>query len=342
MPTKKTRQAIEAPRRSIFMIDPHALVLIGLDTKDGPSHPRYDVRVFNKFRENIVRGMLKYGIKKPISVMKVGERLEVVDGRQRVINAREANRRLKEAGEPVLRVPVLPPEQGTDAKMSGLMVLLNTHSISMSPYSLGQMAQTLYDRGYADEEVALHLDVTVPTVKNYVSLLSLKPEIQEMIIKDKIPASKGYELARKDEKGQKAFLTRLEKGSRSGPPKRAPSKQALRKLVDENKLPSLFLMGLKFALGDITGLGDLNFSSAATDPLPEAKASKTSEAAPAPKRKLSVVKPAAETKGFRVEKRVIAVNGKDTTLDVKVFDPGEEPAGDPEIHVTSYGKPGEA
>jgi len=343
MTTKtKTRQAIDAPRRSIFLEDPENIVIIGLDTKDGPSHPRYDVRAHETFKENIVIGMMKHGVKKPISVIKVNGRLEVVDGRQRVINAREANRRLKAAGEPPLRVPVLPPEQGTDAKMAALMAMLNTHNVEMSPLALGQMAQGLYDRGYADEEVAVYCNVSVQTVKNYVSLLGLKPEIQQMMITGKLPATKGYELARKDDKAQKAFLTRLETGSRSGPPKRRPSAEALRKLVDENKLPKLFLMGLKYALGDIESVADLDFSTPTkaepSIPLPAKKGPQKAE--PVSKAKLALVKP--EPGPFKVEQRTVKVDGKEQHVEVKVFPTAKEHSEEQSIHVTSYGKPGEA
>ena len=259
----RNRQAIEAPRRSLFLMDPEELVLIGRDTKDGPNHPRYDVRVHNEPDENIVAGMVLHGVKKPITVIKVGDRLEVVDGRQRVINAREANRRLREAGGMPIRIPVLPPEHGSDSKMFALTVLLNEHVVSDTAFGRGQKAVKMREMGYADEEIAVHFRVSQETVRNYISLLDLKPEIQKLVQAGNVAASKGYELAAKGEKAQKAFLDRKENGSRSGPPKRAPSKQALRKLVNEGALPEMFLMGLKYALGDIENIGDLIFKAAA-------------------------------------------------------------------------------
>lgn len=246
------KQAVEAPRRTMFLVDPNEVVLIGRDTKDGPNHPRYDVRVLNDFDEAIVEGMIKFGVKKPISVIKVGDRLEVVDGRQRVINAREANRRIIEAGGMPLRIPLLPPEQGTDSKMFGLTILLNEHVVADTPFGRGQKAQKAFEMGYSEEEIANLFRVSIGTVKNYMSLLALPNEIQQMVVGNKVAATKGYELAQKGEKAQKAFLVRLEKGSRSGPPKRTPSKQALRKLVEEGTLPEMFLQALKYALGDIT------------------------------------------------------------------------------------------
>lgn len=249
---KSGGQAINAPRKSMFMLDPNVLVIIGRDTDDGPGHPRYDNRAHNNYDESVVIGMMKYGVKKPVSVIKKGDRLEVVDGRQRVINAREANRRLLEAGHPGLRVPVLPPEQGTDAKMAGLMAMLNTHVIVNTPLDLGQMARNLLDTGFTDEEVAVHLKVSVQTAKRYVSLLDLRPEIQRLIAEEKVPVAKGYELAPKGDKAQEAFLKRRENGSHSGAPKRRPSADALRKVLESAKLTEAAQDALRFALGDLT------------------------------------------------------------------------------------------
>lgn len=247
----RSRQAIEAPRQSLFLLTPEELIIIGRDTQDGPSHPRYDVRAHNSFEEPIVLGMMEFGVEEIVSVVKVGDnKYEILNGRQRTINAREANRRLREMGAPTLRVKVQ-IKRGSDARLANLMLLLNEHRVLDTPYGLGQKAQQRLDMGCTMAEVALFMKVTEGTVKNYISLLDLKPEIQKMVIHGEVPASKGYELAAKGEKGQKAFLERLENGSRSGPPKRTPSKTALRKLVEAGELPELVLMGLKFALGDI-------------------------------------------------------------------------------------------
>ena len=59
-----------------------------------------------QFEEDVVQGMMEYGVQEAIKVVKNGETLEVVDGRQRTINAREANRRLKERGLPTITVKV--------------------------------------------------------------------------------------------------------------------------------------------------------------------------------------------------------------------------------------------
>lgn len=327
------KQAIEAPRRSLFMMDPDSVVIIGRDTDDRHDHPRYDTRAHHDFQENIVIGMIKHGVKVPISVVKATlrdgtERLEVVDGRQRVINAREANRRLKEMGQPLLRIGVLPPENGSDSKMTALMALLNVHRTPMTPSSYGQMAQGLYDRGYVDEEVALYLNVTIPTVKRYMSLLTLRPEIQKLIAEGAVPAGKGYELAEKGELAQKAFLDRRENGSRSGEHKtKAPSKKVLRKLAttNTNKVSKDFLQGVRFALGlvkvqDVKGLQDLLGEKPEPEPVVETET--TTRIVPVP--------PDAPP----VHVKMTMVNGK--MMPVKVLPPAPGPEEEP-IAVKHYG-----
>lgn len=245
------KQAINAPRQNLFLVYPEDLLLIGRDTKDTPAHPRYDVRVHNQFEEDVVQGMMEYGVQECIKVVKNGDALEVVDGRQRTINAREANRRLEEQGAPKIRVKVI-IVRGEDHRLAALTVLLNEHRVDDSAFGRGQKAQKLLDMGHPIESVAMFFKVSVATTNNYTSLLGLKPEIQGMIVEGKLPATKGYELAQKSTEAQQAFLDRKENGSRSGPPKRTPSKKDLRKLIEAGALPKLFLKGLQYALGDIT------------------------------------------------------------------------------------------
>lgn len=264
------KQAIDAPRQNLFLVFPEALVLIGRDTEDGPAHPRYDVRVHNEFEENVVQGMMEYGCQEAIKVVKNGDALEVVDGRQRTINAREANRRLKEAGLPEIRVKVV-VVRGEDHRLAALTVLLNEHRIDDSAFGRGQKAQKLLDMGHPIESVAMFFKVSVTTINNYTSLLGLLPEIQAMIVEGKVAASKGYKLAQKSRDEQQAFLEGRT-GGRSNEPSakpKAPSRKVLQKILDEGQkvLSKEFLQGIQFAMGLIDE-DDLPGVSALLSPSP--------------------------------------------------------------------------
>lgn len=246
------KQAIDAPRQNIFLVFPETLILIGRDTKDGAAHPRYDVRVHNEFEENVVQGMMDFGVQEAIKVVKNGEALEVVDGRQRTINAREANRRLKEKGLPEIRVKVL-IVRGEDHRLAALTVLLNEHRIDDSAFGRGQKAQKLLDMGHPIEAVAMFFKVSEQTINNYTSLLGLLPEIQAMIVEGKVAASKGYKLAQKSRDEQRAFLEGRAPGRPNKPeakPK-APSRKVLQKILDEGQkvLSKEFIQGIQFAMG---------------------------------------------------------------------------------------------
>lgn len=259
------KQAIDAPRQNIFLVFPEALVLIGRDTNDGPAHPRYDIRVRNEFEEDVVQGMMEFGAQECIKVVKNGDKLEVIDGRQRTINAREANRRLKEKGLPEIRVKVI-LVRGEDHRLAALTVLLNEHRVDDSAFGRGQKAQKLLDMGHPLESVAMYFKVSTGTVNNYTSLLSLLPEIQTLIVEGKVAASKGYKLAQKSREEQQAFLDARTSGPASPEPSKpkVPSRKVLQKILDEGQkvLPPEFIQGIQFAMGlldedDIPGVSAL-------------------------------------------------------------------------------------
>jgi ParB family chromosome partitioning protein len=241
------------------------LVIVGRDTADGPDHPRYDSRCKKNFDEAIVTGMIEHGVKDVVKVAKanvpvtlrdgtvVQDALLVVDGRQRIINAREADRRMKESGLPGMMVPVGAPEKGTDAKLNELTVMLNEHRQEDSPLGRAHKAQWFIDKGYEMAQIANLFRVTQTSIANYLSLLNLRPEIQAMIEAGELPISKGYKLARMGTKAQAAFVEASKGGGEGGDAEvetkaKAPSKADLRKLLDKD-LPADFLTGIRFALG---------------------------------------------------------------------------------------------
>jgi ParB-like chromosome segregation protein Spo0J len=93
---------INGERKEYFLVPvtkmEHALI------KD-PDHFLFDHRVNNPVNENLVRSIMEFGIQRPIEVQKLnvvergGDKFQVfgiVEGRQRVINGLEADKRLKE------------------------------------------------------------------------------------------------------------------------------------------------------------------------------------------------------------------------------------------------------
>lgn len=84
-------------------IDPHQVLLIGRDTKDGPEHPLYDPRVHRPVPADKLESVMKYGVLVPITIRRVkladgNEADVVVDGRGRVNAAREVKTKQVQAG----------------------------------------------------------------------------------------------------------------------------------------------------------------------------------------------------------------------------------------------------
>lgn len=138
----ESKVAFDGPRRNTFLLAPESpsIVIVGLDTQDGDSHPLYDTRIHKPLREATVIDILLNGVIEPVIVTKgrkcapllsgeavPAEAALVVDGRGRVMHAREANRRLLAAGSVPIRVPVLSPMRGSDSELLGRLVALNEH-----------------------------------------------------------------------------------------------------------------------------------------------------------------------------------------------------------------------
>ena len=259
------KQAFEASRRSFFMMDPASIVVIGVDTEDGPEHPLYDARIHRPLNEATVRDMMRRGVKEPISVTKDGAESPpiVVDGRRRVLHAREATRRLREEGHEVtIQVPVLPPERGDNGRMLGLMVALNEHREEDSPLNRARKLQRYLDMGYTEQDAADTFAVSVQTIQNYLKLLSLHPQCMKAIEEGQLAPSAGYQLAAKPQAEQRALLEKLTKGGKKkatirdtegvlGKKDTRPSKALLRAVVNQGKgrVSDEFRLGIEFAMG---------------------------------------------------------------------------------------------
>lgn len=261
------------------MMPPEEIIVIGIDTEDGASHPLYDTRIHKPLNEATVRDIMKRGVKEPITVTKDGDESPpiVIDGRRRVLHAREANRRLAEEGIEVrIKIPVLPPERNSDdGRMLALMVALNEHREADSPMNRAMKAQKYRDLGYTEQDTAEVFSVSPQTIQNYLRLLSLHPQCQKAVEEGAISPSAAYQLAAQPQAKQRALLEKMLKGGRKratirdtegalgkNPPK--PSNKLLRAIVNQGGavLPSDFIKGIEFARGmldhdEVEGLADL-------------------------------------------------------------------------------------
>lgn len=185
----KSKQALPgAKRMNAFAMEPEALTIIGLDTKDGPEHPLYDERVFLPVEESLVRNIRAYGVLEAVSVRKNGGLVEVIVGRQRVRAAREANRRNEEEGLMPIKVPCF-VKRAKDKRVIGVMVSENEHRRDDDAITRANKAQRMLDFGNTEEEVAIAFGITKASLKNLLSILDLSDKVQKMIADGKVPYS---------------------------------------------------------------------------------------------------------------------------------------------------------
>lgn len=299
-------QAFKAPRLNGFMLEPEELIIVGGDgpndvaneTEDGETHFLADERVSYPLSEEFVANVMAIGVKKNIIVTKIGEQGYVVDGRQRVRAAREANKRLKAMGEPPMRVPVV-QQKGEEPLIMMVGVSTNEFNHGDSQMTKARKAQRLRDRGLTDEEIATAFGVTTKAVSNWEKLLSLSAPVKKEVQKGTISPSAAAQLHDLPAPAQKEQLEKLiEQGKATGKAPTikdaksaskkakgqttgvAPSKKVLRALVERSKdheaLSEDFIAGVAFAIG-LRDSKSVNGLSAALKAIQEAKTAKQSK-----------------------------------------------------------------
>ena len=263
-----------ATRSSIFNFDPDDLVIIGLDTDDGPEHPLYDESVKEPLPESFVLNVAELGVLETVGIRKNGDVAEVVYGRKRVRAGREANKRRRAKGLEPIRIPCQ-VKRGEDADMLGMVVSENEIRKQKSPMQRARFMQRMLDMGHTEESIAVHFGMTAQTVRNTVQLLDLDRSVQKMVDGGRLSATAATKLSglkREEQKteaakllesGQKptvaaaARAANTKKNGANGASLVAPSKRELRRVLtasdaNEVELHPEFVRGLRFALGDLS------------------------------------------------------------------------------------------
>lgn len=289
-----SKNALDGKRMNMFGYDPDEFTIIGIDTDDGPEHTLYDVTFRHEIDEGMVLNIMELGVLDPVIVTKEpddserGYRILVVNGRRRVIHAREAKKRMARLGEPgSVCVPVV-LKKGSDNLLE--KVSLATNFVRMDDTTMGKAdraVKMLYRNGGDYAEVAIAIGATVKTVQTYEKLMGLSTKVRKAVDAGYLSAtaaSKLSDLSKADQDSELAKLLEASGGKRvstsqakSAAAKKngkaestAPKKRTLKKLVEyyeemeeteEPELPFGFIQGVKFALGmvgsdDVDGLGD--------------------------------------------------------------------------------------
>jgi ParB family chromosome partitioning protein len=192
-------------KSNVLFFDPDALKLI-----TDPAHPLFDRRALLPFDEAMVRNIRHRGVLETILIHKDPETgdVVVVDGRRRVIAAREANRRLRDEGLAPLLMPAL-PKRGKPAELAGMMVATNEHREHDSPINRAEKMQKLRDLGYSDDQIAVEFRVEPPTVASSLRLLDCTFAVRDALEADQITVSHALQLAKLPPADQRAKVASL-------------------------------------------------------------------------------------------------------------------------------------
>jgi ParB/RepB/Spo0J family partition protein len=161
--------AIEgAKRATAFLIDPANLV-ITTNKKSATFDNRAKLPVDPALVQSIrTRGWLN---NKPALVRKDGNKLEVVDGRQRTRAAVEANKlRVADGLDPIMACVTL--AKTDDVGVMELLVVSNAMNQQDTVIESARKAQRLLDAGLSEERVAETFGVSTATIKNWRTFLT--------------------------------------------------------------------------------------------------------------------------------------------------------------------------
>lgn len=272
-------QALPGTRTTAYATDPNDLVIIGVDTNDGPEHALYDERIKLPLSEEMVLDIMERGVMEPVLVRKSKDAVEVVDGRRRVLHAREANKRLSEK----IMVPYLLRKGESDAQSIGVSISANEHRLDDPPMLKARKLEKFLAASGTEEQAAIHFAVTKAAIGQWKKMLTLAPKVQKYIDQRKISASAASKLADLDHEAQveavekmiaegnatvgdakaKAKTKKRRASGNDEEASKAPGKRVIKKVIATNAmfkkqngegvLDDSFVKGIKWAIGDISG-----------------------------------------------------------------------------------------
>ncbi len=243
---EKRNNPPSATRVNGFKVSPEELVIVGLDTKDKSDHPLYDERISMPLRESFVKSVLASGVLQTVLCRKDGSSFQVIDGRQRVRAAREANKRLVASGGEPLRIPVT-LRKDTDLTLAMAVVATNEHRQADLPMNRARKALRLLNHGADIDQIAAQFNVSEQTIKNWLKLHDLDPKVQKAIDAGKISASAAAPLAKLSRDRQIEMLADVTSDAPAAP---RATRSAIARTIDPAKVTPPGKRALKKILND--------------------------------------------------------------------------------------------
>lgn len=196
-------------RSDLYQFDPDTLTVV-----TDKRHPLYDPRVEWPLDEDMVLSIVERGVIEAIVVRRNGFTadnvpiVEVIDGRRRVLHAREANRRKRLDGKPPVRVPGT--TRVSDDKGDFVdMLITNEHRRQDDPMMRARKIKQLLAIGYNEADAAHVFCLTLATVRSSLRLLECSADVQKAVEERRLPvslASKMSALPREEQDKELAHL----------------------------------------------------------------------------------------------------------------------------------------
>jgi ParB family chromosome partitioning protein len=169
------KEAFKAKKGTFFWFAPEELKIV-TDKKEALYDPRSKWPTDLDLVANILyKGQ---GILEPVVITKVDDQPVVIDGRQRVKAALEANKQLRDQGLKTLMVPCV-YKRGNEESLYAMMVSANEQRKDDSDLEKAEKVQTMLNFGGTKEEAATVFGVTKQTITNWLELLELDPDVQK-------------------------------------------------------------------------------------------------------------------------------------------------------------------
>lgn len=203
-----SKRADDAPRTEVKWYKPEDVLIVGIDTDDGPSHDLFDAESNDApVIESDVLFTMEHGIIQTTLAKRDGKRLLQVAGRGRNRQLRAANPRLVAEG----KLPKLLPVQivqGDSRKMRALRHGENSHRREINPMARAREASELL-QSMPEDQAAIVLGLGVSQFRNVLKLLDLAPKTAKAVTAGKLSATAATNLAELSEADQETKLGEL-------------------------------------------------------------------------------------------------------------------------------------
>ncbi len=203
MGTTKKKAFDGAKRSDTFVFDPDEIIIVGLDTDDGPEHPLYDKRINLPLDEGMIATIMAEGVIVPVIVTAYDGKTKgklglpaAVDGRQRIINAREAKKRQLKGGQAVT-VRVEAKVRRVDEKRL-LMASIITNELRQDDDMLvkSEKAARLRDMGGTVEEIAGAFGVSTKAIEQWFALSEATPKVKHAVAHGQLAPTAAAKIAK--------------------------------------------------------------------------------------------------------------------------------------------------